>query len=208
MYFKNSHIFLLLVALVSAPSFAAFPNDLDDVVFIEEPRVPGITGFVRDMAVTGVLTVDISGRDAFGGEMVFLNNSKSNVWPLEIEDVNANAWLVVNVDGIWYAGTWEFMRKGQTVKSTLAMKGPSHLIYPPLSKFLPVRGEIYGFFNSCVTRNGITSRNNNCKERTNIALFKFGEGPVELDAVGGPTEPEPVAPVISPIVDLILKNVK
>lgn len=185
---------------------AAFPNDLDDVVFIEDNGGnPGLTQFMRDMAVTGTLEVSIGGRDAFGGEMVVLDNSQRNAWPNNIFDCcNANAWLVVRVDGIWYAGTWEFMRVGQTVKSTLALVGPRHLRFPPLQNFRPQNGEIYGFFNSCIVRNGIGPSDNNCRERTEIALYRFGEGPVGFDAIGGDVGDEDDTPqTLVPILRLL-----
>ena len=183
---------------ITTTALAAFPEDLDDVVFIEEGVRPGITQFVRNMAVTGTMSVQIGGRDNFGGEMVNLFNSQRSVWPNNIfACCNANAWLVVNVDGTWFAGTWEFMRVGQVTKSTLALVGPRHLRFPPLADFRPVNGEIYGFFNSCIVRNGITPNVSNCQERTEIALFQFGVGPVGFDAISTSTESAfPIAPIL------------
>jgi hypothetical protein len=208
MFFRNSKIILLLLALVSAPSYAGFPNDLDDVVFIEEGQHPGLTEFVRGMAVTGTLAVTIGGANPFGGQNVILDSSARNSWPAGpggLSCCNANAWIVVKVGETWYAGTWEFLRIGQTTKSTLALVGANHLKFPPLNAFAPVSGEIYGYFNACITRNGITSRVNNCRERTTIALHQFGVGPVGLDAIDGAVEPEPeAAPVLSPVIDLLI----
>lgn len=209
MFFRNSKIILLLLALVSAPSYAGFPNDLDDVVFIEEGQNPGLTNFVRGMAVTGTLSVTIAGANPFGGTNVILDNSARNAWPPGpgiLFCCNAVAWLVVKVDGIWYAGTWEFLRIGQTTKSTVAMRGQGHLKFPPLNAFLPKNGEIYGYFNSCITRNGITPRDNNCRERTTIALHQFGVGPVGFDAIGGEAPSDGATPSISPVIDLLFDN--
>ena len=189
---------------ITATALAAFPEDLDDVVFIEEGLRPGITDFVRNMAVTGTMSVEIGGRDNFGGEMVNLFNSQRSVWPSILGCCNANAWLVVNVDGTWFAGTWEFMRVGQVTKSTLALVGPRHLRFPPLADFRPVNGEIYGFFNSCIVRNGITPNVSNCQERTEIALFQFGVGPVGFDAISTTSSPNSESNVpLAPILELL-----
>ncbi|MFQ3244305.1 MAG: hypothetical protein ACI9SP_000933 [Arenicella sp.] len=211
MFFRNSKIILLLLALVSAPSYAGFPNDLDDVVFIEEgkgPRLVGLTQYVRGMAVTGEFSVDLGGPDSFGGTQVILNNSRKGDWPNNIFDCcNANAWVVVKVGETWYAGTWEFVRVNQTIKSTLALVGPGHIKHAPLGRFAPKAGEIYGFFNSCITRNGIQSDKSNCRERSNIALYKWGQGPVGFDAIGAGEMPvEESTPSISPAIDLLFDS--
>ena len=66
-----------------------------------------ITGSVRflntdvsNWAVTANLDASVSGGK------VTLNSSKTRVWP-SVDGVNANAWVFVNLNGQWYAATWE-----------------------------------------------------------------------------------------------------
>jgi len=179
-----SIVTILFASLFSQNALAAFPDDLDDVVFIEEASVPGTASLIRSMAVTASLSVNITGAHPFGGQNIIMDSSRKNSWPVGRGDLNccnANAWGIINVNGTWYAGTWEFLRRGQTTKSTLAFVGAKHFRHPPLNRFTPKVGEIYGFFVAGITRNNLGRLN--IRERSEIALFKFGVGPVSADEV-------------------------
>ncbi len=205
--------FLVLCALMaSTPSYATFPQTLEGVVFTEEGRRAGasLTSYMLGMRETASLSVSIGGPDDFGGNALILNSNRTSNWPpvpalLRDASINANAWLFVKVNEIWYAATWEFMRTGQTVKSTKAVVGANHLIWPPLSGFRPVNGEIYGFMVSGVTRNGIASGQTNIQERSNIAFYRWGAGPVSAQEAVPTAAVVPDAPV-APVVDLILSD--
>lgn len=206
LWLSSLFVFVSL-AVVSAQANAQFPNDLSDVVFIEEPAQRGVSDFVRGMPVQGTLSVSIGGSHPYAGQNVVMASSMKDIWPVGGGDLtccNSNAWLVVNVGGTWYAGTWEFMRKGQTTKSSYAMVGPNHLRYPPLSGFQPRNGEIYGFFMAGITRPGLNR--NNVYARTPVAFFQYGVGPVDPSQIGGgQPEPEPEPPVnISPVISTLL----
>jgi hypothetical protein len=184
---------LLLLGFFVTSAHADFPDDLDDVVFIEEGFAPGITEYVRAMRVTASSSVNVAGGN------VIMTNTRSTVWPLfGLADINANAWLIVKVEDTWYAGTFEFMRKGQTTKKVVALNGVGHLRFPPLSRFLPKNGEVYGFMLSGVVRNGIRPGKNNIQERTDISFFKWGSGPIAFeDAFPGSN------PTIAPVFNLL-----
>lgn len=47
--------------------------------------------------------------------MIELRYDKANVWPGR-DGVNANPWIIAEIDGAWRAATWEWLMTGQTVK--------------------------------------------------------------------------------------------
>jgi len=192
-------LFVLCVLSYAPASFAAFPDDFEGVVFTEQGHTPGLTAAMNGMAVTASLSVAIGGANPLGGENVVLDSSKRNTWRGIYGCCNANAWLFVKIDDVWHAGTWEFMRVGQTTKSTHALVG-AHFRAAPLNRFLPKRGEIYGYMVAGITRNGIGDLN--VSERSNIAFHKFGVGPVSDDEVRDVV----ASPSIAPAVDLILND--
>jgi len=111
-------------------------------------------------------TADLSvGRS---GGNINLSYDKANSWPVEFTGsgtaVVANAWIVVWRNGEWVAGTWEFLRPGQTSKSTSNLFGGA--LRGELSDFRPVSGERYGFVVSTLARNGSTI---DLDERSNVA---------------------------------------
>lgn len=207
-------ITLLLTQINLTPANAAFPDDLEGVVFTEEGLLPGLTALMNSMPATGNFSVDIGGTHPYAGQNVYLNNSKTNVWPTgggNLSCCNANAWVFVKVGDTWYASTWEYVRKGQIVKSSEAITGPNHLRVPPLRNFRPRNGETYGFMMSGMVRAGLGRIN--VRERTNISFFKFGVGPVSNDEIrgGGSSNPTPpasddsAAPLV-PVLDLLMEE--
>ena len=71
------------------------------------------------------------------GSSVRLNYNKVDSWPARTVNgtvVNANAWIFVYRNGTWYAATWEWLRPGQTSKSTRAVAG-DHIKKSPLNDF-------------------------------------------------------------------------
>ena len=184
-----------LAAMVSLPAHADFPEDLNDVVFIEGPSGARVRGF----AETSVLNVSVTPNavNQFG-RVVFLDYDKKNVWPGDFNGINANAWLFVQIGEIWYAGTWEFMRFGRIDRSEGAMVGPKHLRFAPLQNFRPVDGEVYGFMVTPVVRGGATPSRN---ERTNVSFYRWGEGPVSVEELFGGG-----VPVSMPAVNMLLEE--
>ena len=98
---------------------------------------------------------------------ICLNYNKANVWPgVEISEnniVNANPWIFVYQDGAWYAGTWEWMRVGQTCKARTSVAG-DHIKQDPLKYFAPQPGQSYYFMVTGLARlPGVT----NVQQRSN-----------------------------------------
>ena len=117
---------------------------------------------VSDWAVTATLRAI-----KIGETTVTVDYDKACVWPGESADggepVNANPWVFVKQDGIWYAATWEWMKVCQTVKGLIAVDG-SHIKVPPLDTWHPESGETYYFMVSGLARQ--TQRN--VLERSNL----------------------------------------
>lgn len=178
-----SAIFLFGVLNIGI-SHAAFPDDLESGVEFIETNVPGLQEFVIGMEETATLSVDI--RNGF----VVLDYDRKNVWPrgtgnngaTALSCCVANAWAFIEVDGIWRAATWEFMRDGQTAKQFNALRGPQHIRFPPLSDYFPSTGDVVGFMVAGITRNRLSF--NNVKERSNIVFFRIGDGPVDAAELG------------------------
>lgn len=103
---------------------------------------------------------------AVGTSRITLNYDKARVWPGRDEagtSVNANPWVIAEVDGRWYAGTWEWMRTGQTMKNNV-VRG-DHVKRAPLSgNWKPQSGDRVGLFVSGLIR-GSTR---NVSERSNV----------------------------------------
>ena len=134
----------------------------------EQPEPPsdefpaGLTWLHPDVSgwpVTASLSVSV-------GNQIKLDYDKASVWPGRQEagtNVNANPWVIAQVDGKWYAGTWEWMRTGQTVKNNV-IRG-DHVKRAPLSgDWKPQSGERVGIFVSGLIR-GSTR---NVSERSNV----------------------------------------
>lgn len=82
--------------------------------------------------------------------------------------VNANPWIFVYRNGKWYAGTWEWLRSGQTTKSVRSVAG-DHIKKPPLQSFKPKSGEVYGFMVSGLARDD----RRNVRERTQVLMYRW-----------------------------------
>lgn len=105
---------------------------------------------------------------------VSLSYDKAGAWPANYSiggaTVCANPWIFVRkADGSgWHAATWEWMRSGQTTKSRSSVNG-DHIKKSPLTSFVPVPGEWYGFMVSGLARTSAR----NVSERTNIVMVQW-----------------------------------
>lgn len=85
--------------------------------------------------------------------------------------VNANTWVFAEVDGVWYGGTFEYLRPGQTIKRQDAVDG-AHVKAAPLNddgttNWRPQSGdEVYFMVSGLVRRFLPVERN--VMERTNV----------------------------------------
>jgi len=171
---------IILFLGCSQIAFAGFPNDLSDVNFVHEN--------VSTWAVTSELDVSID------DEIINLDYDKKTVWGSRSSSLctgcNANPWVVVKFDEQWWAGTFEWFRFGQTTKDWMKVLQGGNIKGGPFglsrSSWEPKEGEIYGFFVSGLARFPASLSPSNVRERTNIVLYKWGEGIVT--SLGEPEE--------------------
>lgn len=133
-----------------------------------EPEFPNGTKWlhhdVSAWPVTAKMTASVSGGN------VNVPFDKTKEWPTKNADgaVNANVWALVNVDGQWYAATWEWLRPGGTsksVKKLLKTGGEGdHFKVSPLNKWTPKSGEKIGLMVSGLARSNVR----NVYERSNV----------------------------------------
>jgi hypothetical protein len=192
--FKTLKFLTILVPTFTAN--AGFPDDLSDVVFIESPQV-------RDWTVGADLNLTISGESVILDHQPNENSKATGRWPtIKIFNVpvNANAWGVVKQDGVWMAGTWEYLRVGQTVKKLSAFRF-GHFrqpVFPVDRSFNP--GDVYGFFVSGTIRAG--SGLNNISERSKFVVYEVGKGVIFVEG----DKATEVTPVMSPVINLLLTD--
>ena len=117
---------------------------------------------VSNWAVTASLNASVSGGK------VTLNYNKARVWPAA-DGVNANPWVFVNLNGQWYAATWEYLRSGQTLKDMSGKSWGEHIKVAPLSSWEPRPGERFGLMVSGLVRGGLS----NVKERSNVSMVTW-----------------------------------
>ena len=117
---------------------------------------------VSNWAVTASLNASVSGGK------VTLNYNKARVWPAA-DGVNANPWVFVNLNGQWYAATWEYLRSGQTMKDMSGKSWGEHIKVAPLSSWEPRPGERFGLMVSGLVRGGLS----NVKERSNVSMVTW-----------------------------------
>ena len=123
-------------------------------------------GDITGWAETATLNAQV------GGGSISMPYSKSRVWP-GVDGVNANPWAIVNINGQWYAGTFEYLRAGQTSKpmGVLSKTGGfgDHFKVAPLSSWTPRSGERFGLMVSGLARGSLR----NVKERSNISMVTW-----------------------------------
>ncbi|GHA19836.1 hypothetical protein GCM10008090_31960 [Arenicella chitinivorans] len=167
---------------------AGFPDDLSDVVFTEAPQV-------KSWPVGASMNLSI------GNGVINMPFNATNSWPgisIYGTRVNANAWGIVKENGIWKAGTWEWLRPGQTTKKQSAWQRGHFRFIRDIS---PKNGDIFGFFVSGTARGGQPT---NIARRSNFVVYEWGKGVISIE---GQTAPE-VKPSFSsyPAIDLLLDD--
>ena len=114
---------------------------------------------------------------------ITIRHTRSNKWgPGNNKSIAGNPWMIVPMKGKYYAGTYEWLRVGQTRKfaqyrdlNELYMEDrkclADHFKVKPLNTFYPKGGEIVGFFVSTLARGRIFGSNG--KERSNIVWYEL-----------------------------------
>ena len=100
---------------------------------------------------------------------ICLDYDMADVWPiydLGGTEVVGNPWIFIWEDGVWHAGTWEWLRPGQTCKNIHSVAG-SHIKVSPFgeeSGWVPTSGDTYYFMVSGLAR----WSERTVEERTNL----------------------------------------
>jgi len=106
------------------------------------------------------------------GSQVCVYHTKAGKWPVAVLSgvaVEGNPWVVVNINGRWYAGTYEWLRPGQICKGITAGNIGGHIKQSPLASWRPRSGEQIGFIVSTLARDA----NRTSNERTNVVLIRW-----------------------------------
>lgn len=145
-----------------------------DRVGSPDPVPEGFKGVVwLDTDITAWKETAILREVRVRGSTILLDYDKAKVWPTKVllggTKLNGNAWIFVKKDDKWYAGTWEWMRPGQTIKTKRAVSGGGHLRSSRFSDWKPESGKWYGFMVSGLVR----SPKRNVKERSNVVMYKW-----------------------------------
>ena len=146
-----------LTAKPSDGGSSDWPAELADVAWLHAS--------VRDWPATAKLTAKIDAKN------IHFPYDKANVWPVATsgtgKGTNANVWALAKVGGRWQAGTWEWLRKGQTSKPVGCLDGSKgdHFKVKPLSSWRPKSGERFYILVSGHAR----TAGRTVKERSNLA---------------------------------------
>ena len=87
--------------------------------------------------------------------------------------VEGNPWVMAMVAGELFAGTYEWLRPGQSKKNITASNIGAHIKTEPLASWRPVNGEHVYFMVSALARESDAARRGS-QERSNIVLVRWG----------------------------------
>lgn len=144
--------------------------------FPDPPPVPesdipeGTTWLHHDVSswpVTATLDASIS------GDKLILSYDKAKTWPATAttagDGLNANPWVFVELDGRWYAATFEWLRFGQTSKPLYTVAGDHVKVSPLSGDWRPSPGQRMGVMVSGLAR----AASRNVRERSNISWITY-----------------------------------
>jgi hypothetical protein len=126
---------------------------------------------VTNWKVTSTIT-----RVSIGLQQICMFHTAAGSWPAP-NGTYGNPWVLANIGGRWYAGTFEWMRPGQVCKdldpgaggATIANRIGPHVKVQPLQGWVPKKGELVGFMYSGWARDGRRS----VEERSNVVLVTW-----------------------------------
>ena len=126
--------------------------------------IPAGTRFLHSDVSAWPVTASLSA--GVSGGTIHMPYDKATAWPA-VDGLNANPWAIVNLDGQWYAATFEWLRHGQTSKPVGVLNGSKgdHFKVAPLSGWRPRGGERFGLMVSGLAR----SAERNVRERSNVS---------------------------------------
>ena len=128
---------------------------------------------------------------------ICIDHSKKGQWPeafpIGSDPLEGNPYIIVKIDGTYYAATYEWLRPGQVCK--LGFAGPLSITYagedslgrhtkrPPLQDWEPKGGEVIGFMVSGLARLRVKP---NAVERSQIVWYRLPsvDGSIQGGEVG------------------------
>ena len=105
---------------------------------------------------------------SIGNPPICIDHTKAGRWPVK-DGLEGNPWIFVNLNGRWYAATYEWLSPGQTCKGIHAGNIGSHIGIPPLSSWRPKSGELVGLMVSARARSG----GDTVSERSNVVMIRW-----------------------------------
>jgi hypothetical protein len=105
---------------------------------------------------------------SIGDPPICINHTKAGQWPV-VDGLEGNPWVFVNLNGRWYAATYEWLSPGQTCKGIHAGNIGEHVGRAPLSSWRPRSGELIGLMVSARAR----FRADTVSERSNIVFVRW-----------------------------------
>ena len=103
---------------------------------------------------------------------ICVRHTKSGKWPTsfigspgDLTETEGNPWIIANIGGTWYGGTWEWLRVGQECKGLNAADLGPHIKKSPMRTWLPAPGELVYFMMSTRAR---SEGGQHGRERTSI----------------------------------------
>ena len=123
-----------------------------------------VSDWAQTSAITGV---------TIGSPPIAIEHTKAGQWPAITAGgtvVEGNPWVFANVDGEWYAATYEWLRPGQTEKQISAEEIGANTKKAPLDGWQPKSGDIVGLMVSTPARFGPEGPTN---ERSNVVLITW-----------------------------------
>ena len=105
---------------------------------------------------------------SIGNPPICIGHTMAGRWPVK-NGLEGNPWIFVNMNGRWYAATYEWLSPGQTCKGIHADNIGPHIGIPPLSSWRPRSGELVGLMVSARARSG----GDTVSERSNVVMVRW-----------------------------------
>jgi len=134
--------------------------DLRQVTWLDA----NLTGWPQTSTITNI---------SIGDPPITIEHTKAGQWPhIEVggQVLEGNPWVFAQIDGQWYASTYEWLRPGQTSKNISADNIGAHTKRSPLADWQPRSGDTVGFMVSTPARFG---EQGPLAERSNVVLAKW-----------------------------------
>lgn len=137
------------------PPSGAAPLDLSRVIWLHT----NVAAWPETSRIT---------KASIGDPPICIHHTKAGKWPVH-DGTEGNPWIFVNLDGKWYAATYEWLRPGQICKAITAANIGPHTKRAPLSTWRPKSGELVGLMVSARAR----ARADTVRERSNVVMVRW-----------------------------------